>query len=634
MLESIRKHSKFVMILLFLLIIPSFIFVGIDQRYFSGSSPVVAQIDGQEITQEEWDNFHRTESDRLRAANPNMDAKFWDSQDARFAILERMVRDRVIAAAAQKMHLVTSDAALARGLQSIPAIASLRNPDGALDVEGYRALLASQGYTPESFEAVMRRDMSYAQVLGNLTDTAFATAVVADTAMNAYLQRRQIQVAQFLAQDFAAKIKATPEDLKAYYQTHAAQFQQQEQADVEYVVLDLKTVRDGIKLNEDDVKSYYQDNAARIANVKEERRVSHILFNAPQGSTQEERAAAKEKAQKALEQVRKNPENFAEVAKTQSEDKPSAAAGGDLGYMVLGDTVPEFEQVAFSLDIGAISDVVETEYGYHIIEVTDVKKPQVPTFEQLRDTIVSDLKDQQAQRKFAEVAEQFANLVYENAESLQPVIDQLGLKLQTAKAITRMPGAEATEGVLANQDFLDALFAGDSVDNKRNTEAIDLGGSQMVAGRLVSYQPAKQLTFEEVEPLVKNLYVQQQSADLARQAGVEALNAWKADPSAARSLLPAVVVSRDAPAGMPAPVLNAALEAKTEALPAWEGVDLGSAGYAIVKVEKVLPTNERDEALQRGLLGQYAQLVAAAESDAYYELLKKQFNVTIKAQRQ
>ncbi|MBV2163274.1 MAG: SurA N-terminal domain-containing protein, partial [Comamonas sp.] len=123
MLESIRKHSKFVMILLFLLIIPSFVLVGIDSNYFSGASPVVARVDGKDITQNDWDNAHRMESDRLRAEQPNLDAKLLDTPQARYVTLERLVRDRVFQVAAQKLHLVTSDATLARALQDIPAIA-------------------------------------------------------------------------------------------------------------------------------------------------------------------------------------------------------------------------------------------------------------------------------------------------------------------------------------------------------------------------------------------------------------------------------------------------------------------------------------------------------------------------------
>ncbi|WP_040436240.1 SurA N-terminal domain-containing protein, partial [Melaminivora alkalimesophila] len=153
MFESIRKHSKFVMLLLFLLIIPSFVLVGIDRNYFSGGSPVVARVDGKDITQDEWDNAHRMESDRIRAQSPGIDGRLLDSPQARYATLERLVRDRVLQAAAQKMNLMASDARLARELQSIPQIAALRRADGTLDTEAYRALVGAQGFTPEGFEA-------------------------------------------------------------------------------------------------------------------------------------------------------------------------------------------------------------------------------------------------------------------------------------------------------------------------------------------------------------------------------------------------------------------------------------------------------------------------------------------------
>ena len=629
MLESIRKHSKFVMYLLFLLIIPSFIFVGIDQSYFSGSSPTVARVDGQEITQNDWDNAHRYESDRLRAENPNIDPKLLDSPEARYATLERMVRDRVFQAAAQKMNLLTSDAALARTLQGIPAIASLRKPDGSLDADGYRGLLAAQGMTPEGYEASLRRDMSLSQVVGNIMNTAMAAPVMATTAMEAFLQRREIQVAQFLAKNYADQVNVTEEALKAFYAANAAKFQQSEQAKVEYVVLDLKNVRDGIDLNEADLQTYYKENSARFASGQEERRASHILINAPRSMSAGDREAARAKAQAIADQVKQDTASFAEVAKAQSQDTGSAASGGDLGFFGRGAMVPEFEQVAFTLDKGQVSDVVESEFGFHVIQLTDVKLPQIPSFEMVREQIVSDLKDQQAQRKFAEVAENFANTVYEQAESLQPVVEKLGLQLQVADQVTREPSVGAS-GPLANEAFLDALFSVDSIENKRNTDAIDLGSNQIVAGRVVSYQPAKQLAFDEVSERVKTLYVEQQSAALARDAGETALKAWSVDPAQAKNLLPAVVISRENSVGMPRQVVDAAMQAKTDPLPAWGGVNLGDVGYAVVKVEKIVPFTERSADLSQQALAQYVQLMASAEGAAYYELLKKKFGVQFK----
>lgn len=314
MLESIRKHSKFVMILLFLLIIPSFILVGIDSNYFSGSSPVVARVDGKDITQDDWDNAHRMEADRLRAEQPGLDAKLLDTPEARYATLERLVRDRVFQVAAQKLHLAASDATLARELQKIPAIANLRKADGSLDTEGYRNLLAAQGMTPEGFEASVRRDISLGQVLGGVMNSALATQPIADLALDALQQRREIQLALFDTARYSDQVQPTDADLQAYYEQHKTQYEQAEQASIEYLVLDLPAVRARITINEDDLRTYYKENGARLAGVQQERRASHILINAPKTMPAAEREAAKAKANELLAQVKAEPANFASVA--------------------------------------------------------------------------------------------------------------------------------------------------------------------------------------------------------------------------------------------------------------------------------------------------------------------------------
>ena len=615
------------MLFLFLLIIPSFVLVGIDSNYFSGGSPVVARIDGHDITQADWDNTHRAESDRIRAEQPSIDAKLLDSPSARYAMLERMVRDRVLQVAAQKMHITTSDAKLASSLQQIPQIAALRRADGTLDAEAYRALVGSQGMTPEGFEANMRRDMAISQVMGVVIGTSFALPAQANVALDALFQRREIQVARFQPKDFASQVQPTDVELQAYYQQYPALFQQAEQASVDYVVLDLDGVRAGIKLNEDDLHTYYKENVARLAG-KEERRASHILIAAPKDAPAAEREKAKERATQLLEEVRKTPASFAEVAKKSSSDTGSASQGGDLGFFARGAMVKRFEDAAFALKKGEISDVVESDFGYHIILLTDVKTPRQPSFEELRPEIEADLKQQQAQRKYAEVAEAFTNDVYEQSDSLQSVADKLKLKLQAAQGVTRMPVSGAV-GPLANEKFLQALFSTDSLEHKRNTEAVEIGTNQMVAGRVTQYTPARTLAFDEVQAKVKQLYVDEKSAELARKEGEAKLAAWTEKPASATGLSAPMVISRDKPQNQLSAVVDAALSAKADALPAWAGVSLGSEGYAIAKVNQVLAnTPSVDQAAQR--LQQYQQLLANAEGMAYYEFLKTRYKVQIK----
>ena len=631
MFEAIRKHSKIVMFLLFLLVIPSFVLVGIDSNYFSEKSPVVARVDGHKITQADWDNAHREETDRIRAQSPNVDPKQLDTPQARYATLERLVRDRVFAAAAQSSHLITSDARLARALQDIPAIAALKRPDGSLDTEAYRSLVGAQGLTPEGFEANVRRELSVSQVMGGVMSTAFATDAAAKLAFDSLYQRREIQVARFNASDYAKQVNPTDADIEAFYKANAQRFQQQEQAAVEYVVLDLDSVRSGIRVNEDDLRTYYKENLTRLA-AKEERRASHILINAAKDAPAADREQAKARAQELLAQVRKSPASFAEVAKKSSQDSGSAPAGGDLNFFGRGAMVKPFEDAVFAMKKGEISDVVESDFGYHIILLTDIKTPRQPSFEELRPSLEAELKQQQAQRKFAEVAEAFTNSVYEQPDSLKPVADSLKLKIQTAEGVTRVPGPGAS-GPLANPKFLEALFANDSVEGKRNTSAIEVGPSQLVAGRISTYTPTRTLPLQEVSDRARLLLIAEKSAELARKDAEAKKAAWTGNAAPAAGLAPAVVVSRDQTQNLPRAVVDAALRASPDNLPAWVSADLGSQGTAVVKVLRIIPregTDAQQAAQQRQQLQQWW---TTAEGFAYYEMLKERFKVQIKPTR-
>ena len=621
------------MILLFLLIIPSFIFVGVDQNYFTESSPTVARVDGESIKQSDWDNAHRVETDRMRAEMPGLDAKFFDSPEAKFATLERMVRDRVLSVAAQKMHLNTSDAELVRTLQEIPAIAALRKPDGSLDADAYRALVAAQGMTPEGFESNLRRNMALGQVMGGVLETQFATPAVVDAAMNAVLQRREVEVQIFDSKNYLAAQQPSTEGLKAYYDANQAKFRKAEQVDIEYVVLDLETVKKGIELNEDDVRTYYKENAERLAGSKEERKASHILIEASRSATEEQKTKAKAKAEEVLALVRANPDQFAEIAQKESQDPGSAANGGDLGYFGRGAMDAAFETAVFALSKDAISEVVQTDFGYHIIKLTDIKKPNLPSFEAMRAQIESELRQQQAQRKYAEAADAFANMVYEQSDALKPVADKLGLKLETTKNVQRNPAANDAVA-LKNAHFLDALFSPESLESKRNTEAVDIGSNTMVAGRVLQHHAAHVEPFEGVESEVKRMWIAEKAAEAAQKQGQQMLEAWKADPSKADMQGSSYVLSRESTHGLPVEVVNAALSASVSAsAPALEGVDLGNAGYAIVKVNKIVPNEEKNADFVRQGSQQYVQLRNTAEGAAYYEMLKKRFKVEIKVQR-
>lgn len=631
MFDFVRKHTKVMMFLMFLLIIPAFVLVGVDGfKSLNDGGATVAKVAGQSITQGEWDNAHKNEVDRLRASMPNLDAKMLESPEARYVTLERLVRERVLSEAVKTAHLNTSDARLARELQQNPTIAGLRKADGTLDIERYRQLAASQGLTPEGFESRVRTDLSVRQVESGIVDTAFSPAALADISLNAFFEKRDVQIVNFSPADFAAKVNPTDAELETYYQANQALFQAPESANVEYLVLDIDAIKKTLSISEADVKSYYDQNAARLSG-SEERRASHILINAPKGMPEAEREKAKQRAAVLLDQVRKAPDTFAETARKNSQDSGSAVNGGDLDFFARGAMVKPFEDAAFAMKKGDISEVVESDFGFHIIRLTDIKTPKQRSFEELRAGLEAELKTQQAQRKFAEVAEIFTNGVYEQSDSLEPMADKLKLELKSAANLQRVP-SPSVAGVLANPKFLTALFSADSVEKKRNTEAIEIAPNQLVAGRVIQYTAARTLPLAEVRASVRERLVASRSVELAKKEGVEKLAVWK--QNAASATLPAaVVVSREPGQVVKGPLLNAILRTDANSLPAWSGVDLGVQGYAVFRVNKVLPRTVPPEAAAQQERLQFTKWLASAENQAYYAVLKERFNVQIKVTR-
>lgn len=626
MFDTIRNHKKYLMGFLLILIIPSFVLFGIEgYTRFNESGEPVASVDGTDITKAEWDQAHQVESQRLREAMPTLDAKLLEGDEARYATLERLVRDRVLATAAQKLNLFTSDQRLASELQQNQAIAALRKPDGSLDVEAYRALVARQGMTPEMFEARVRADLSQRQVAQSIVGSGFAPVGLATVSLNAFFERREIQIARFNAADFAASVKPSDAEIETFYNANGPLFQAPEQADVEYLVLDAASLQASLTLNEADVRAYYDQNAGRLAG-SEERRARHILLTVPAGAPAADKEAVRAKATALLEQLRKSPATFAEVAKAQSQDPGSAANGGDLDFFARGAMVKPFEDVAFSLSKGGISDLVETEFGFHIIQLTDIKTPPQRSFESMKSEIEAELKQQQAQKQFAEAAETFSNLVYEQADSLKPAADRLKLEIRTAQGVKRQP--QGATGALTNERLLAALFSPDAIDKKRNTEAIETGSNQLMAARVVKHSPARTLPLEEVREAVRARLVVQRSAELAREAGEKQLQGAKAG-GVPTGLSASQTVSRENAQGLAQPVLTAALSTDPKSLPAWVGVSLGNEGYAVVKVEKVLPREARAAQALTQEVQQYSQWWAGAESLAYYEVLKTRFKARI-----
>lgn len=627
MFDFFRKHTWLLQVILGFVVL-AFVGGGVYQGYGSfmrDEGTTVATVDGRKITRNEWEFAQREQIERIRRQMPNVDARLFDTPEMKRQSLDAVVRERVMLTAAEKLHLTTTDDRLQRLFASDPQLAFLRNPDGSVNKDA----LAAQGMSSEMFAQRLRQDLSVRQVVSGIAASVWAPVSATDAALDAMFQLREVQVQRFATKDSIAAVAPTDADIDKYYKdpANAPQFMAPELEDIEYVVLDLEALKKGINVSEKELRDYYAANEKRYTSP-EERRASHILVKVDAGASAADRAKAKARAEALLADVKKNPASFAEVARKNSDDPGSAEKGGDLDYFGRGGLAAKpLEDAAFALKPDEIGALVESEFGYHIVKLLAVRGGEKRGFDSVRAEIEGEVKGQLAQKRFSEAAVDFTNMVYEQPDSLKPVVDKLALELRSAQNIGRVPAPGAV-GALANPKFLDALFGTDAIRNKRNTEAIEIGANTLVSGRVVKYQAAHQLPLADVKAKVRERLVTLQAAALARKLGEARLAELRAAPATVMTE-PAVSVSRAQAHDLPGALVDAALKAPIATLPAFVGVDLGDQGYAVVKINRVLGRDPltADAARARS---QYAQAWGDAESLAYYAALKTRYKVEIK----
>lgn len=623
MFDFVRTHSRLMLALIVLLIIPSFVFFGV-QGYTSmseGGAATVAEVDGRAITRAEWDAAHQRAVERVRQQSPEIDIRALDAPAARRETLDALVRERVLLSAASRQHQFPADERLQRVFRTDPQFAPMRNPDGTVNKE----IISRQGMTSEMFAQQLRLEIGMQQVLGGVGRSVLAPNAVAAASLDALLQQREVELQFFDAQAYRAKVAPTEAELEAYHKAHADEFKAPESASIEYVVLDLQALSSDLSVPEADLKRYYDENAARYT-VAEERRASHILIKALKDAPKADREKAKARAEAVLAELRKNPAGFAESAKKNSEDS-SAAQGGDLDFFGRGMMVRPFEDAAFSMKPGEISEVVETDFGFHIIQLVEVRGGDRKSFDSLRAEIEAEVRKALAQRRFAEAAEQFTNMVYEQPDSLQSVIDKFKLERRSL-TLLRQPAPDAS-GLAASAKLIESVFSDDSLRFKRNTSAVEVAPNQLVSARVLEHKQQRTLALAEVMAPVRDRLTTVQAAALAAKEGQAALA--QAQAAGAGALPQALTLSRAQTQGQPRAVLEAALGADVSKLPATVGVDLGERGYTVLRVTKVLA---RDPAAAGGdtvLRRQYAQAWANAETQAYFGALKTRYKVDVKA---
>jgi peptidyl-prolyl cis-trans isomerase D len=581
MLEVFREHSKgwLAKLILAVIIIPFALF-GIDSYLTqSGSDIPVATVNGNDVSMQQYSKAVQDARDAIQAnSGGKVDPAMLESAKFKQSVLDRLISDRLLSEEIKQKKFLVTDEQLSNYIFEMPEF----QKDGKFSQEVYDQILKRNRLSPSEFEVRMRGSLEVQQAYDSLPKLAYQPRFTSEQALRLALQERTISVAEIKAADYLNEVKIDPAQVQTYYQQNKDKFKAPQQVKLEFVLLAVNALIPAMQVAEDEVKKFYLENAAKYQG-SEQRRASHILIGFGVGATPAIKQAARKKAEEVLALVKNGPDKFEALAKQYSQDTGSADKGGDLGVIARGVMVKPFEDAVFAMKPGAMSDLVESEFGYHIIKLTEVQG-QGQDFNTVKSQIKGDLMYQKALGKFSEQAEAFSNMVYEQSASLQPAAKAFGLQVQSSGWLTQ---AEAIK-FFKNDKLGNIIFTDEVLKDKRNTEAVEVSPNTLAAARVIDFKPAAIRSFDEVKAGIEDYLKLEKAAKLAVQKGEAVIaNLHQGKEVANLNWIPPVVVSRKNVQGLTELVIANAFKADSTKLPSYVGVADHNKGYLLIKVSQV-----------------------------------------------
>jgi peptidyl-prolyl cis-trans isomerase D len=625
MYDFVYKHKRWLQIGLLVLIVPPFALFGID-FYFRNTGTVgsLARIGDMRISEAEYSQALRQAQEKMREMmRNNPDQSLLNSPQLKASVLNELIEQKVTLARAQKAGMTVSDAELQKLIAGVDAF---HDQSGKFSRERYRQLLQGQGLTPAGFEQQVRTNIVLEQVRSVYAGSAFVAESVAERLLKIREQEREVSQVLFNPGDYRSQVKVSDADAEQYYTEHKGEFKLPERVKVEFVVLSLEAFQRGIQVSDEEIQKYYAANMSRFQ-TPEERRASHILVAAPASASPEEKAKAKALAEDLLKQVKANPKRFGELAAKYSKDPGSAEKGGDLGFFARGLMVKPFDEAAFQMKVGDTIGPVETQYGFHIIRLDAIKPVHTTPLEQVRAQILEELRKPKVTKAFAEAADSFNNLVYEQYDSLQPAADALKLTLQKSDWISRAGGNP--NPLLNNDKLTAALFSDEVLKNKHNTSAIEVQPNMLLAARVIDHKPSESLPFDQVrKDIVQHLSEQAatQRAEKEGRAALEKLN--KGEAVSLKWSAPQMVTLQKRQ-GLHAEAAQSVFSADTAKLPAYTGVPVSQGRFVIYRITKVKDVTGTNPEQRKALAKQLNQMIGQEQYIAYLASLREQADVKI-----
>ncbi len=620
MFDFVHEKKRLVQIVLALIILP-FAFWGVDSFRNSGGPEPLAKINGEKIGQQEFDNALDQQRQRLRdMAGANFDPAIFDRPEIKQSLLDSLVTRRLLVANARDKNLMPGDEQIAQFLVGIGSF----QKDGKFDKQQYLTALNERGMSQLAFESRLSQDIAVQRLTDGFSQNGYASDKVAERLIRLNEQQRVVAVANLNADEFLKRARVSDTDVKAYYDKNANEFRMPERANVEFVTFSADSLLPTISVTDEEIKRYYEEHIAEFG-TQEQRQAAHILIGLGKQATDAEKQAAKKKAEQVLQQVRQSPGKFAALAKQYSQDPGSASKGGELGMFGRGAMVKPFEDSVFSLKVGEVSGLVQSDFGYHIIKLLAVKPAKVQGLNEVRSAVVQHLKSQHASDKFAELAEKFNNTVYEQSDSLQPAANLIKASVQRGVWLSK---GQPPTGVWTGK-VLQAIFSEDVLKNKRNTAALEVAPNTLLAARVVEYKSASERPFAEVSASIQQKLQRLQAVELATAQGTSLLVQLQRGEKASLNWKAAQSITRSQRTGMDPELVKAVFHSDISKLPAYVGVK-GQNGYVLARIDSVKDA----ESIDSGKLSRYAQQIRQITGEellmAYIADEKKHANITMK----
>lgn len=519
MLENIRENSQGLVAKIILgFIILTFAVAGIGS-YTNSVDTSVAEVNGVKISQAEFDKAYQNQRNSMAqqygemfetlAADENYMANF------RNGVVDNLITSELLDQASDQLAIRVSDETIKEYIREIPAF----QVDGKFDNNTYLARINQMGYYQSSdFRDAVRVDMTRRQLALAVEATEFSLPYQVEQLQSLQSQKRDLKYATISAKQFESVIEVSETEISDYYQANQINFQNEEKIKLDYITIDVNEIAKTIEVTEQDLENYYNDHIANYRQT-EQRRVSHILIEAS-----EDKAAAKAQIEEIKARLDAG-EDFATLAQELSADVFSGENGGDLEWIEPGAMDEAFDEAAFALtNVGDVSDVVETEFGFHLIKLTDYKAEQTKPLADVIDELRVTVSTEQAQNKYFELQQQAGQLSFEVPDSLDDAAHAIGVEVKTSDWLTR----NGNNAPFDNFKVLDAAFSDLVKQEQLNSDIIEVSDSLAMVVRLNEYQPANVKALAEVTDEIKALLVAEKAQQQAQDAAQELVAALQA----------------------------------------------------------------------------------------------------------